>query len=455
MNRLVYLFELDSVRKYERGHKKGVLATPGVNALFCEIINRGNSVAITMNQLTDSQFIREALADDVAYTCLLRLFELGALKVSLYGKIRTASQYIQKAVNKCLDDSNDSFIFSNLPVKSDDRELLLEIRDALQFSDLSALQDKTENTSGEEQEKMTAIYRFVNMVLQLSVCETSNIPPKPPKAAKGGGQAGKEPFELFLEKILAHLSSYDFLGDSFDALIANAVDIIEERGKNISDGRGNRSNWLNTKAEKGTAEYVANEIINICYNYTVEDSINGVSRHYEEGDLEDTFKKDLVNRVYLYCTAEEEAKLGTVPHSRWRTAVRFAEYKADSKEKTVTQMYEEDFHKEKTRWIFFLLLKNLGALAVALMYIALFCIAEIGVSWAEDNFAISLDNFFAEAVLSAAIFGLLGSLIGVVLKFINRGDDVPDILESILDIIVHFCDFWRAWGGIYGSYRLY
>ena len=452
MNRLVYLFELDSVRKYKNDHKKGVLATPGVNALLCEIINRGNSVAITMNQLTDSQFIREAIADDTAYPCLLRLFELGALKVSLYGKIRTASQYIQEAVQKCLDNNNDSFIFSNLPVKSDDKELLEEIRDALRFSDLSDLQDKTENTSGEEQQKMTAIYRFVNMILQLSVCETSNIPPKPPKTKKEGQ---KEPFEEFLEKILAELDAYDFFGDSFGTLIQQAADIIEERGKKITDGRRNRSNWLNMKAEKGTAEYVANEIIHICYNYTVEDSINGVSKHYDDAEFALTFKKDLINRVYLYCFGEEEEKLGTVSRFRWRAAVRFAEYKADSAESTVTQMYEEDFHKEKTRWIFFMFMKNLGTLAVALMYIALFCIAEMGVSWAEDNFAISLDNIFVEAVLSAALFGLFGSLIGVVLKFINRGDDVPDILESIIDIVVHFCDFWRAWGGIYGSYRLY
>ena len=54
MNKLVYLFELDSVRKYENTRGKGVLYTPGVKGLYTEIVKKGNSVAISMNQLTDS-----------------------------------------------------------------------------------------------------------------------------------------------------------------------------------------------------------------------------------------------------------------------------------------------------------------------------------------------------------------------------------------------------------------
>ena len=131
MDRLVYLFELDSVKKYEGCARGGMLYTPAVSALFHEIVKRGNSVAITMNQLTDSQLIREALSDDTAYHCLLDLFELGALRVSLYDRIRTASQYIQNAVSKCLDGDSDRFIFSNLPVRNNDHALLVEIRDAL------------------------------------------------------------------------------------------------------------------------------------------------------------------------------------------------------------------------------------------------------------------------------------------------------------------------------------
>lgn len=78
MNRLIYLFELDSVRKYPNV-KNGVAFTPGIKALFREIIAYGNSVAITMNQLTDSQLIKEAIEDDLAYSSLLQLFECGEI----------------------------------------------------------------------------------------------------------------------------------------------------------------------------------------------------------------------------------------------------------------------------------------------------------------------------------------------------------------------------------------
>ena len=46
MRKLVYLFELDSVNKE--------MDTSAFASLFHEIVNNGNCVAISMNQLTDS-----------------------------------------------------------------------------------------------------------------------------------------------------------------------------------------------------------------------------------------------------------------------------------------------------------------------------------------------------------------------------------------------------------------
>ncbi len=451
MNRLVYLFELDSVKKHEGDAKGGMLYTPAVNALLCEIIKRGNIVAITMNQLTDSQLIREALADDAAYGCLLELFALGTVRVSLYSNIRTASQYVQNAVEKCLADNSDSFIFSNLPVKSDDKALLCEIRDALRFSDLARLQELLEAADGAQRDNMKLVYRFINMILQLSVCETSNIPPK---------TGERRSFEAFLEEILRALSTCDPLPSPYAQTVKQAVAMLRERGKHITDGRANRSNWLTANAQHGSAEHMANELIHLCYNYTVEDSVNGVSKHYDDHDFEATFRRDLIRRVLLLCRqmeADHPPITRAVPRTQWRTAVRFAKYRASDKRRTANEatvaVYEDGLRRERWLWLLILLKKNDGALCMALIYIAVFCIVELGTNWMEDHFSLQLNNLFVSSLVSVLMFGVLGSLIGIGLRFVNRGDDVPDILQSIMDIVIHFCDFWRALGGRYDSYR--
>ena len=103
MNRIVYLFELDSVRKFDLKDNNTIYETDGVGAMFQEIIKNGNTVAISMNQLADSLFFAQAVCNDFTYPILCKLFECGALRVSLYGNIRTASQYIQNAIQKCLE----------------------------------------------------------------------------------------------------------------------------------------------------------------------------------------------------------------------------------------------------------------------------------------------------------------------------------------------------------------
>lgn len=462
MDRLIYLFELDSVRKHPDTKCKGVIMTRGVRSVLCEIIKRGNSVALTMNQLTDSQFIREAISDDIAYGCILELFELGVLKVSLYGNIRSASHYIQNAVQKCLDNNGDSFIFSNLPVRSDEYGLLEEIRDALRFSDLSRLQDKAEGAVGEEGQKLKAVYRFVRMILMLSVSETSNIPAKETNAVNVNNKEQKPAFLFFLDEILKVLDLYDFENESFNALVKQALVIIRERDETITDGRINRSNWLDPDAKKGSAGYVANEIIHLCYNYTVEDSINGASKHYDDNDFAHTFKNDLVSRMKLYCLDDREEaggkRLRAVSRAKWRAAVRFARYATDDERRKESQItdkaYEEDFHGEKLRWLGLIFRKNLGALIMAIVYIAVFCVVELGISWLEDAFSLPLNNLIASSVLSVILLGLLGSGIGYLLKIINKGDEVPDILQSVEDIFIHIWDFISAFGGYDDSYRL-
>lgn len=49
MRRFVYLFELDSVRNSKKEIQRGQ------QALFEEIVKKGNTVVLSFNQLTDSE----------------------------------------------------------------------------------------------------------------------------------------------------------------------------------------------------------------------------------------------------------------------------------------------------------------------------------------------------------------------------------------------------------------
>ena len=60
MKRLVYLYELDSVRN----SKKEIVL--GQQALFEEIVKKGNTVVLSYNQLTDS----EAFIKAVLFRCI-------------------------------------------------------------------------------------------------------------------------------------------------------------------------------------------------------------------------------------------------------------------------------------------------------------------------------------------------------------------------------------------------
>ena len=131
MNRLVYLFELDTLKT---GRTDAEIAE---YAIFHEIIKNGNKVILSMNQFVDSRVMTAAMYDEDSYKYVKRLFDEGALKVSLYADVCSVSQYVQNAIDKCLNKNREGYVFNTLPVKADDTEMLTEIKNALQYSDLT------------------------------------------------------------------------------------------------------------------------------------------------------------------------------------------------------------------------------------------------------------------------------------------------------------------------------
>ena len=120
------------------------------------------------------------LSDEKTYNCIIELFQLGAIKISLFGSYRTPSQYIQTSISKI--KNNDSvFIFSGVPVRTDETELIQDIQNALRYTDIGIIKQRVEvaEKSGDsaEYERLVFLERYIRLILLLSGEELANVPP--------------------------------------------------------------------------------------------------------------------------------------------------------------------------------------------------------------------------------------------------------------------------------------
>ena len=103
MDKYVYLFELDSVRKTD----EEIIC--GQRALYDEIIKNRNIVVMTFNQFIDSRAFFSLLDNEDYFNSILELFNKGYIRISQYGNIRSIAQYLLNA----LDTEKNNFIFSD------------------------------------------------------------------------------------------------------------------------------------------------------------------------------------------------------------------------------------------------------------------------------------------------------------------------------------------------------
>lgn len=245
--RYVYLFELDSVRKSD----EEVLVAQ--QALYDEIVGNGNCVVLSLNQLTDSRAIMSMLHSDEQAKILLQLFQAGYIKYARFGKYRTPSNYIQKSI-----EENRSFIYSSLPLKSnqyrlqDEVRLALKYADLARFSDLIKKQETTEQTLSvfdeyhkeqfvpskltKEEALATLRYlkRFVELIIQTSMYDDYVLP-----AIAYTEQYPPVSFEMFMDLILSFISEDpEFLETQ------TVLKEIKEELKEAHRNSNSRSEWI-------------------------------------------------------------------------------------------------------------------------------------------------------------------------------------------------------------------
>ena len=304
MNKLVYLFELDSVRKSQKEVEKAQ------KALYEEIVLNGNIVVMTMNQISDSLGFLIAVNNNATTKHILALFQAGVLRVSSYRRndgttITTPSQYLQTQIDQYHSDGQTRFYFFGWFIENEDDDLIKTIKTALQYNDpgiIDNFREKSRHTikSWDDETKLDAledIETFVRMILQMSGDTLSINPAKNTSSRTMMTFLGMLKQKWAIQKAGGRRLS--FSPETVDRALSKIDELQVELRKN-NKNVNKRSDWfMALRKTHDTADQIqmAEAILDLCYNYACEDSISGISRHYSD---DDSFFKDFLNRLHLY-----------------------------------------------------------------------------------------------------------------------------------------------------------
>lgn len=435
--RYVYLYELDSVKKTDEEVRAAQYA------LFDEIVCNGNGVVLSLNQLTDSKAILSMLDSKKESNVLEQFFEKGYLKYARFGNYRSPSEYIQQAI-----EEKRSFIYSSLPIKSNQFYLQNEVLLALRYADLSRICewiDEQKNstcvlsifdeyqghhfqpstmTAAEAEKALEYIKRFIDLILKISVSSEYALPAiaydehYPPKT-----------FEQFMEQILEskiHLKRIPF--EQACWLLKEIKTNVLAKHKNINS----RSEWLlclNEKKDQYPEQQVslAACLIHLCYNYTVEYSLYHVSKHYEKDDPV-SFKADFLKRLKKECGDTD--RFAKDPD--WDLALRIVNKRKLEEEKLDRiELYENDYDKRRAhikqqnqRLIYRLLLATLASIIPVFLYM-----------WIDDTLNLLTDQvvslMIANQIIQFFLLMIVGNLMSTIMDKIAKVSNLWEIISGI------------------------
>jgi len=452
MAKLVYLFELDSTRRSPREVHRGQAA------LLEELIYNGNAVVLSFNQLVDSPGFIDTLQEDVANQSILQLFRVGALRVSPYGTTRTASQYLQSAA------ANDGFVFSALSLdryRADEAELIRLMGAAVRNGDLAGI-DEFKEAAAERGEgglaaKCEAVRRLASLVLHLNLEELSRNPVK--RRSEGEHvHTLTEVVRLAVDHCLTddYLAANGWLGgarDTLDAILADRPQALGNQRSRWDD----RIRGVAAEEDRAACELV----VDLCYNYVVEDSIWGISKHFSAFD-DPAFVDDFQQRLTRY--ASEAPEDGHLFHSHrgagsvqpdptastreWRTAewlVNALARSSAARQKSLATAngvpsgtYEQTERADRREWRRIRLASFANQMAVLVAY---------AVGFVALNQLVSSVNAYAESIgsvyrgwgYSLALFVGFAILASALMKLLK----VPDILDSLVNVARALGGWWQ------------
>ncbi len=380
LKKRVYLFELDSVRSTD------LEIVEGQRALYREIVENGNVVVLTFNQLVDSRGFLSLLTgpleadgqsasnnavevDTPYYTSLMALFKARAIRISQFGDIRTISQYLLNQI-----DNNKEFFYSALPLKCTQKRLIALVKRSLIFSDLSEIHGFFEKRSDEKREE-EQVRRLQDLFCE--VREIKNIDGSKTQAVFKSELNTDEQYRILhnlyvLLKTVIRLSTLDYiyinprkpeeysnlkLVDYLHAvaesvnesssqaypveyeLFVQAMNVLgkigESNNRSVYLARLRENSKEDTELDPDVYRY-AEAIVNICYNYACEASVRNISKHYNIDEINNgmpnkpTFVEDFCHRL---SQDWNQCGLGSVAERYLKEETnKFIQFEGDSKQ---------------------------------------------------------------------------------------------------------------------------
>ncbi len=433
--RYVYLYELDSVKKTDEEVRAAQYA------LFDEIVCNGNGVVLSLNQLTDSKAILSMLDPKKESNILEQFFEKGYLKYARFGNYRSPSEYLQQAI-----EEKRSFIYSSLPIKSNQFYLQNEVLLALRYADLSRICewiDEQKNstsalsifdeyqehqfqpssmTTAEAGQALTYIKQFIELILKISVSSEYALP-----AIAYDEQYPPKTFEQFMDQILTLPLEFGAF-DQTAALLKEITAALHAKHKNINS----RSEWilcLNEKKDQYPKQQLsfAACLIHLCYNYTVEYSLYHVSKHYVI-DNPDSFQADLLKRLKKECSDTDHFE----KDPDWDLALRIVNNRKKEEERPdPIELYENDYDKRRAhikqqnqRLIYRLLLATVASIIPIFLYM-----------WIDDTLNLLTGQviswMIANQIIQFLLLMIVGNLMSTIMDQIAKVSNLWEIIQGI------------------------
>ncbi len=453
MNRLVYLWELDSA-KYT---KEDILL--GQNKLFDEIVGKGNQVVIAFNQLSGSPAFLCALNDKHFFECIVKLFRYGYIRLVRYEtqdddgntiKVRTAAQYMILSIEKAM---KGTYRFPKWIFCDEDKEIFPVIVEALKYNDLMLLKEVAEKEEdGNRKEHLEFLIRYLKMLVDIS----------------------QEEFVYVEEKKSRNLNDYVEAvlqwGDPFEGAVEQYGETVDFLASLKFEEKGKRSVWY-TEIENGQKrgaitkeqETLAKYILDVCYNYKIEDGIAGLSKYYTDDGkplhLNNNFRGNYRQKLLEY-DKKRKAGLGRrILHlsqiekeelPNWDVATHIIK-NTSNEVKTVRytgKLYQEDYEKELSKWRMVRTWKSVLFMGTAVLYVmGIFLTGKISsvIETVLNHLIESIPTFMVGVLqvgLSTLVLAVAMELVG---KVLSKLIQVPDLLESISE----FFKCWRDFGVLF------
>uniref|UniRef100_UPI000E545306 NUDIX hydrolase n=3 Tax=Amedibacterium intestinale TaxID=2583452 RepID=UPI000E545306 len=374
--------------------------------------------------------------------------------------------------------------YSALPVKSNQKYLLHLIHEALRNDDLSIIRSKIEKQKQEEEildifdewidgenkknnltkEQAVSILeyikRFLELIIKISISNESFHPAIEIDESRKNDYS----FRKYMNMILSFDSQFTGFQEALHVL-KSIQTILEENGKNVES----RSEWIKclfvesdgkTKEELVSYRF-AECIVNLCYNYTVENSIYNISKHYQ--DTIESFRDDFFERLEiewnygrnsenLYLQEESNEFSWFIDKNQmpdWNLALRLlkknkSRISNDDTENILVyeNNYKENRKKQKCKNIMYLLRTSLIS-AVSVILIFMYFILD---SLISGNIEGGINFIIKDSLLQLVLFFIwvtfAGFLVDKFLHISNVVDVLKDIYHSLCDIFHLFV--WKS-----------